>query len=95
MNLDSKKTKIGAIGCFLSGILFIGSSFFGIPIEIAYGLFACSYAVKEWGRYDRDRKEHAEAQGLRKEAPKVLDKAFFRITAKGKKVPIMGGRMEG
>ncbi|MFZ5989436.1 MAG: hypothetical protein ACOYWZ_20260 [Bacillota bacterium] len=98
MKLQGYRTKLGAISHSIAGGLFLLSPFLGIPLElvplvVAYGFVCLGRALGMWGCYERERIEHREAQELRMKPFDSIEKAFFRVTHKGKKVPIIGGRM--
>lgn len=92
--LEGKKTKVGAIGFGISAVFF-ALSLLEVPIVLAYSSFCISMMFTVWGLYDRLVKIHGESQEVRGKSVEAIDKAFFRVTAKGKKVPVAGGRIQG
>ena len=87
-------TLTGSVGCFIAGGISIISPLYGIPFEMAYGLFFCSVGVMGYGVYRRGRIHHREAQEVRNKPMETIDKAFFRVTHKGKKVSRLGSQMK-
>jgi len=81
---DGKKTKIGSLGLFISGLLTLGT-LAGVPFAIAVSTALFSFAIIIYGFYDRTVKNHQNRYEEIKKQSKTLEEWRGRF----KKPPMM------